>query len=262
MTNLLSLVSPGDPAYAAQCTSTLTGGETLSWERPSQVSGSGSWFWAPASTRVQSETLPVYGVPINGLNVATPSSTGASASDRASFTSSVLMTAASSSQPSSTPPGSGNSFVGIAIGASVGAVMGVSLLALGVFPIWRSMKRRPGPREWDAWKHGKTRPSGESAAVTKDHMECLDRRAYHSRASPVEIGTSTHYERCELSVSPDDGPGRELRGQTVNDIVPESFGARDKWLTKNLNSPWLRTLKRTAVTRQTSQLGLFLLSCS
>ncbi|ROV93589.1 hypothetical protein VMCG_08091 [Cytospora schulzeri] len=135
----LYVVDFARPTFPSQCTSTLTAGETLSWEKIYYESGLGD-TWTPTSTTVQSEMLTIFGIPVNGLNViATSTSTSTTSTNAGAGTITSTGTATTASKSSSSTPTSGSSssggtsIVGIAVGASVGAVVGVLLIGLTAF---------------------------------------------------------------------------------------------------------------------------------
>ena len=133
-------------SFPSQCTSTLTAGDTLSWEQIVYDSSVGD-TWTAATTTVQSETLTVYGVPINGLNVvetSTITSSGAGSGTTSSAGATATAAASSSTSGSSSSSSGGASIVAVAVGASIGAVVGVLLVVLGAFLVWRRRRRGGG----------------------------------------------------------------------------------------------------------------------
>lgn len=154
----------------SQCTSTLTAGETLSWEQIVYITSLGD-TWTAATTTVQSETLTIYGIPINGLNVvATSTITSSVSSDAGTGTiSSASATATTPGSGSSSSSSGSGSIVGVAVGAALGAVVGVLLVAFGAFLVWRR-RRRGG---------GRTMPGGPSKFASND--------VYNSGASMPEL---------------------------------------------------------------------------
>ncbi|KAK7749675.1 hypothetical protein SLS53_000254 [Cytospora paraplurivora] len=136
------------PSFPSQCTSTLTAGDTLSWE---QVVSAGA-TWTPATTTVQSETLTIFGIPVNGLNViATSTTTSSSTTASSSSTSSPgsLNAGAGTSTSAGTlvfytgipTPDGHKHTIGVAVGASVGTFVGLVLIAIGAYFLWRRRKR-------------------------------------------------------------------------------------------------------------------------
>ncbi|ROW02768.1 hypothetical protein VSDG_01722 [Cytospora chrysosperma] len=184
------------PTFPSQCTSTLTAGETLSWEKIYYESGMGN-TWAPTTTTVQSEILTVFGVPVNGLNViATSTTISSTATDTSSETISpagmtTMASAASSSTPSRSSSSSGGaSVVGIAVGASVGAIVGVLLVALIAFFVWRRRHAGRGPV-----------PDGSTGSNSHD--------ARNSNASSFDTSQMRHVRGYHVS---DGQHAHELRG--------------------------------------------------
>lgn len=133
------------PSFPSQCTSTMTTGETLSWEQIVYVSDKDGDTWTAATTTVQTETLTIYGLPINGFNIITTSTSSSSSGVSTGIASSTSMTTTSlSSTSAGSSSSSGSSVVGVAVGASVGAVVGVLLVAVGAFLFWRRRRGRAG----------------------------------------------------------------------------------------------------------------------
>lgn len=204
------------PTFPSQCTSTLTAGETLSWEKIYYESSLGD-TWTPTSTTVQSETLTIFGIPVNGFNVVATStsilssSTDAGANTLSSADTTTTAPAASSSTPSSSSSSSsgGTSIVGIAVGASVGAVVGVALVALTAFFVWRRRSRggrgpvadgSTGSNSQDAWN--------STASASLGYYAPGGQHAYELKGSHPgthELPAGSHVDAYEL---PDGGDGR------------------------------------------------------
>lgn len=148
------------PSFPSQCTSTVAAGETFSWEKIVDVSG--DFTWTATSTTVASTTITVFGVPINGLNVAASSSSSSSSttttasSDKSSSLSSSSATSSSiasstssgtsSTSSSDTGGNSNSSIVKVAVGASVGAVAGILALVGAAFFLWRRRRQNRSDR--------------------------------------------------------------------------------------------------------------------
>ncbi|KUI63178.1 hypothetical protein VP1G_10303 [Cytospora mali] len=179
--------------FPSQCTSTVTAGATLDWEKIYYDSAAGD-TWSTTSTTVQSDILTIFGIPVNGFNVVatstTTSSTGSTDTDSGTSSSSArTMTTASSSVPSSSSSSSGStSVVGVAVGASVGAVVGVLLVAVGAFLVWR--RRRRGGSSG----RGTEGPGSAFKTAETDHHPMM---GYYAPA-PIELKGS-HPGAHELS---------------------------------------------------------------
>lgn len=174
------------PSFPSQCTSTLTAGDTLSWE---QVVSAGA-TWTPATTTVQSETLTIFGIPVNGLNVIATSTTASSSSTASSG--SVDAGAGTSTSAGTvvtitgTPtPDSHSHTIKVAVGASVGAFVGIVLIAIGAYLLWRRRKRSAvsgNAGTATAYNNNGQWNSSALAPVVPEHMRHL--AGYYA---PVEL---------------------------------------------------------------------------
>lgn len=200
------------PTFPSQCTSTLTAGETLSWEKIYYESGLGD-TWTLTSTTVQSETLTVFGVPVNGLNVvATSTSISSTTTDAGAETISpadmttVASAASSSTLSRSSSSSGGTSVVGIAVGASVGAIVGVLLVALIAFFVWRRRRAGRGPVS-DGSTRSNSHDAWDSNASTSETSQKRNVREYHVSGGQhaYELGGS-HPATHELPVDRHNNP--------------------------------------------------------
>ncbi|ROW15889.1 hypothetical protein VPNG_02612 [Cytospora leucostoma] len=180
------------PSFPSQCTSTLTAGDTLSWE---QVVSEGV-TWTPATTTVQSETLTIYGIPVNGLNVIATSTTTSSSktASSGSTSSSGSVDAGTGTSTSAgtvvvytgTPtPDSQKHTIGVAVGASVGTFVGLVLIATVAFLLWRRKKRSATGRNAGTatgYNNNGQWSGGAPAPVVPEHMRHV--AGYHT---PVEL---------------------------------------------------------------------------
>lgn len=164
------------PSFPSQCVSTLTDGQVLEYRT---VTGNTN---SATSTTVDGETITIYGIPVNGLNVISSTSTSAAQTTKSSdlvmtYTSTgtagqfITVTATASAASTQTTSTSGDenvSVVGVAVGASVGAVAGIFILAVGAFIIYRRRKSKPlhsrsAPAlEMDASQHSLGTPERKS----------------------------------------------------------------------------------------------------
>lgn len=138
--------------FPSQCTSTVTAQQSLTWEdhfKIPETDGS-TWSWTITSTVVPAgSTFTVFGWPVNGLNVVASSTATPTGSTVTEGAASATDTTGSTSTPSSTSnpaisSGDNSNNLGVIVGATVGVVVGVLLVALGAFLVWR--KRRAGRR--------------------------------------------------------------------------------------------------------------------
>lgn len=134
--------------FPSQCTSTLTAQQSLTWQdqfRISETDGS-TWSLTPTSTVVpEGSTFTVYGWPVNGLNVVTSSTASATSITVSETGTGSMLTSTStpsSNSNASASNGDNSNNLGVIVGATVGVVVGILLLALGAFLVWR--KRRAG----------------------------------------------------------------------------------------------------------------------
>lgn len=191
------------PMFPSQCISTLTDGQTLSYRTVSTFAD-GSATNAPTSTVVDGDTITIYGIPVNGLNVVSPTSSPSSASATGTTSTSAgeggtitaSANASSAAQSNSSAGGAHASVVRVAVGASVGAVAGLLFLAACVSLLWRRKTKGPlspgsGPAlEMDA-PPGGPRKSLKSSSIGSPNSNMSSKCA-------AELDSGSHHVAYEL----------------------------------------------------------------
>ncbi|KAJ9133329.1 hypothetical protein NKR23_g10833 [Pleurostoma richardsiae] len=127
-------------AFPSQCTSLATPGQELQFLTIFQ-SGNGVAF-SQATSIVESSTVTVFGIPVNGYNFAQSTSSTPSTTLQPTPSTTDTSIAASSHASSLASAGSAGSPVGVSVGVSVGVVLGVLALGAGAFFLWRRRRRR------------------------------------------------------------------------------------------------------------------------
>lgn len=134
----LFVVQPDTKAFPSQCTSIVSPGQSLSYLGP-LPSDDGVHFVATTTT-VQSSAVTVFGIPVNGFNVAQSTTSGPDPGTTASTT------ATNSAVSSSTGKASPGLSTGATAGVAIGVVIAVLALGVGAFLLWRRRSRRSGMR--------------------------------------------------------------------------------------------------------------------
>lgn len=184
----------------------MADGEILSYRTVSNLDTGGSVNWAASGTLT--EVLTIFGMPVNGLNVATSTTSGTVTTSTGAAGEVVTVTAsadASSAESSSSSSSSGqHSTVGVAVGASVGAVLGIILLAAVGFVVWRR-KRRQLPHAAPATTHELGAPLEVQGKTSTSPVGPPD-----IPKLATELDSSRYYESYELPADTSGGRGRDL----------------------------------------------------
>lgn len=206
----LSNVELDRPSFPSQSISTVADGKMYTYRLVMDSTTRGSTDSAMTNV-VDGVPSTVYGIPLNGLNViASTSTSGATSTSSGTFITSTgaageLITVTTSSDTSSAQNSSSSSsgphsVVGVAVGASVGEVFDIIMLAAVVFIIWRRRRKNLGntvlvtTHEMDATPGalGKTpTPSVSPLDLPKLATELDSSRYYEA----YELPADTHVSR-------------------------------------------------------------------
>lgn len=180
--------------FPSQCTSTVTAQQSLTWEDQFKIpeTDGSTWSWTITSTVVpEGSTFTVFGWPVNGLNVVASSTAAptSSAGSAAATDATGSASTPSSISDAATSDAGDSSNLGVIIGATVGVVVGVFLVALGAFLVWR--KRRAGRRRARAPEQPKTTEAYSTLATESKSLSTLQSEL-PAVNQPAELNAGRH----------------------------------------------------------------------
>ncbi|KAK4449849.1 hypothetical protein QBC34DRAFT_462464 [Podospora aff. communis PSN243] len=217
----LGAIFPPNIRSVAQCTSTLAPGASLSFQSLTPISGASTPV--PSSTIVTSSAATVFAPPVNGYNIvqrqsATTSTATATRTGTLDGPGGGTGTSTSTSQSTGTSPGT-------ITGAVVGSLLGLALLVLIAFFLFR--RRRKARNAADAAELAGANSAGVDASGTKgfysgsspasavSEMPVKHLPPAHElpndRGDRYELGGQEH-QRFELPVAAQEGMGGGRQG--------------------------------------------------